>query len=330
MAKGLGTEIESQVQNVRSRMEFGRLDGVEFYETNSRFKKLYRSLEDMGPAADPELFRHFPVAAIAALESHFKSTVASVINSGPPYLERGLASAKERLKSAVDVLPSIHRKAVTIGEVVAHVLPFNSVASLENSLGMLLGTDLKSLIATARDPYRLRNGEEKETAQLIASVDDLWRGLALAFEKRHILAHEAATKFELSFGDAMAAVDSCSAFVRALDAVMWSTIWKTVPLTQHEMNVAAWSQYNAERRALAADIRTALTAATASGERARFRALHIEWKAFNKRWLAWEDEAFVMGSIRPMIAADSRERALRARREALQGWLSLMQPRQTQ
>jgi hypothetical protein len=61
------------------------------------------------------------------------------------------------------------------------------------------------------------------------------------------LAHEAATKFELSFDDAKAAVDSCAAFVNALDAVMWSTIWKDLPLTQHEMNVEAWSCCKAQQ-----------------------------------------------------------------------------------
>lgn len=326
MAKGFGAEIESLVQSMRARMQFGRVDGVELLETNARLVQLNRSLRGIGPASDPELFRHFPVAAVAVLETHFKATVASIINAGSPYLERGLALAKDRLKSAVDVVPLLHRKAVTIGEVVAHVIPFNSVSSLEAAFCALFDADIKTLVAGARDPYRLRGGSGSDADLLVLSADDLWRGLALAFERRHILAHEAATKFELSYDDAKASVDSCAAFVNALEAVMWSTIWKDLPLTQYEMNVEAWSRCKAERKALAADIRAALAVATESGERARFRELHASWKAFNKRWLAWEDEPFAMGSIRPMIAASSRERALRARREAIQGWLSLMRP----
>jgi hypothetical protein len=42
--------------------------------------------------------------------------------------------------------------------------------------------------------------------------------------------------------------------------------------------------------------------------------------------MAWEGEPFAMGSIRPMLAANSQERALAARREAIQGWLRLMRP----
>ena len=112
----------------------------------------------------------------------------------------------------------------------------------------------------------------------------------------------------------------------ALDAVMWSTIWKDLPLTQYEMNDEAWFCYKTERRALAAEIRKALAVATERGERARFRKLHAAWQECNKRWLAWKDESFAMGSIRPMIAAISRERALRSRREDIQDWLNLMLP----
>lgn len=324
MVKVFTTEIESQVQQMRARMQFGYADGVDLYETSMRLAQLDRSLRGIGPTSDPELFRHFPVAAVAALESHFKVTVAAIINTGSPYLERGLTLAKDRLKSAVDVVPLLHRKEVTVGEVVAHVIPFNSVSSLETAYSALLGTEIKRLVAEAQDPYRMRNGNVSGADLLVASVAELWRGLALAFEKRHILAHEAATKFEILFDEAKDAIDSCAAFVKALDAVMWSTVWKDLPLTQYEMNIEAWSSCNAERRALAAEIRVGLVVATQNGERARFRELHIEWKKFNKRWLDWEDEPFAMGSIRPMITAISQERALRARREAIQSWLSLM------
>ena len=325
MAKGFGAEIEAQVKSARDRMEFGRIDGVELFETNTRLAQLDRSLRTIGPAGDPELYRHFPVAAIAVLEGHFKATVAAIINTGSPYFERGLLLAKDRLKSAIDVVPLLHRKAVTIGDVIAHVIPFNSVSSLENAFCTLIGEDFKNMIAGAQSPYEVRN-EYVNPSVLVPSVADLWCALSLAFERRHILAHEAATKFLISFEDAKAAVESCALFVSALDAVMWSTIWKDEPLTQYEMNVAAWSRCKAVRATLAADLWKALAVATENEERARFRRMHATWKAFNKQWMAWEEEPFAMGSIRPMLAANSQERALAARRESIQGWLSLMRP----
>lgn len=325
MAKGFGAEIESQVRSVRERMEFGRIDGVELIETSARLSQLDRSLQTIGPAGDPELFRHFPVAAIAALEGHFKVTVATIINTGSPYLERGLLLAKDRLKSAVDVVPLLHRQTVTIGEVIAHVIPFNSVSSLENAFGALFDSNFKGMIAGAKSPYEVRNEYESPSA-LVPSVADLWSSLSLAFERRHILAHEAATKFLVSFDDAKSVLDSCALFVSALDAVMWSTIWKDEPLTQYEMNVAAWDRCKAVRATLASDLRRALAVATENGERARFRRLHALWKAFSRQWTDWEMEPFAMGSTRPMLAAYSQESALAARLSTIQNWLSLMRP----
>jgi hypothetical protein len=325
MAKSFGAEIETQVKSARNRMEFGRIDGVEHLEASKRLAQLDRSLQAIGPTGDQELYRHFPVATIAVLEGHFKTTVATIINEGSPYLERGLALAKDRLKSATDVVPLLHRKAVTIGDVIAHVIPFNSVSSLENAFCALLDVDFKMMIAGARNPYDMRN-ECVTPCVLVPSVADLWCALSLAFERRHILAHEAATKFLISFEDAKAAVDSCTLFASALDAVMWSTIWRDEPLTQYEMNVAAWSRCKEVRVNLAADLWKALAVATENGERVRFRRMHSAWKSFSKQWMDWEGEPFAMGSIRPMLAAISQERALAARREAIQGWLSLMRP----
>lgn len=325
MARGFGDQIEMQLKSARDRMEFGRFDGVELVETTTRFAQLASSLRALGPAGDPELFRHFPVAAIAVLEGHFKTTVATIVNAGSPYLERGLVLAKDRLKSAVDVVPLLHRKAVTIGDVIAHVIPFNSVSSLETAFGALLDGDFKSMVAGAQGPYEVRNEYANQDA-LVPSVADLWRALTLTFERRHILAHEAATKFPISFDEATTAVDSCALFASALDAVMWSTIWKDEPLTQSEMNVAAWRRCKAMRATLAADLWEALTVATANGERARFRRMHAAWRSLNEQWLSWEGEAVAMGSIRPMLSANSQERSLAARREAVKGWLSLMRP----
>lgn len=325
MAKNFGSQIEEQIRSTRSRNAFGRIDGVELIDTYWRIRTLQNSLQALGPLGDSELFRYFPVAAVAALEGHFKETVAAIINSGPIYLERGLSLAKDKLKSAADIVPLLHRKTVTIGAVVAHLIPFNSVSSLENAFDTLLDGSFKNMVATARDPHAERNGLAPFEA-IVPSISDLWRALALAFERRHILAHEAATQFELSFEDAKSAVEACTQVTRAIDAVLWATVWKHLPLTQYEMNVAACLQRDTARAALAATLRKAMVVATEDGERATFRKMHRAWKAYNDQWTSWESAQFAMGSMRPMLLAGSQERALVARRESVQNWLNVMRP----
>lgn len=324
MARSLDADIESQLKGARARLRGGSIDG-ELYDTNVRLWQLRKSLEAIGPSGDPELYRHFPVASIAVLESQFKGAIAAITNSGSPYLERGLQLAKERLRSAVDIVPLIHRKAVTIGELVAHVLPFNSTSSLENAFGALFNRELKTLIAAATDPFDVRN-ERVDSKPIVRDVASAFRALSLAFDRRHILAHEAATDYQISIDDARSDIESCSLFSKALDAILWATVWKKVPLTQYEMNLVAWESCKVVRTALAAKVRVAVAIAREDGERARFRQMHAAWKTFTKQWLAWESEPFAMGSIRPLLSAISQERALRARLESIDGWIGLMRP----
>lgn len=323
MARSMGTQIESQLLEARGRLRGGSIDGG-FYDANVRFWQLGKSLEGVGSGGDPELFRHFPVASVAILESHFKATVTAIVDAGSPYLERGLQLAKDRLKFAADV-PLLHRKSATIGELVAYVLPFNSISSLESTFGTLFDDDLKVLVAQVKDPYDERN-ERPGAEAIVPNIEVLWRGLSQAFDRRHILAHEAATRYVLSFDDAKSDIDSCALISKALDALMWSTVWRAVPLTQYEMNVAAWKSCKAVRAVLAAKIRAALAISTEDGKRARFRQMHAAWKTFTRQWLSWEDEPFVMGSIRPMLNAIAQERSLKARLESIEAWISLMRP----
>ncbi|GEM_PF-3466703 len=323
MAKGFGALIEEEINSARNRLELGRIDGVDVYETFLRLNSLKGSLEKIGSDGDEELFRYFPVAAIAALEGHFKAVVATVVNEGSEYTERGIVLAKDKLKSATDILPLLHRQAVSIGDLVAYVIPFNSIGSIENAFTTLLNKDFKELVAKAINPYDVRNRREKPRL-LVHSVKNLWTDLALAFERRHILAHETATRFSLTYEDAKSAIDACKLLAEALDAILWATIWKETPLTQYEMNCAAWESRKAVRCSLAAALRKALKIANSKGVKTDFCRIHLKWKIFNREWSSWETEFFWMGSIAPMLSARSQEKAFSARKDAIENWIMQM------
>jgi hypothetical protein len=315
--------IEQELRAAKGRIMGGFADGLHL-DTSARFTTLIRSLESLGSEGDPELYRHFPVAAVAILESDFKAAVASIVNLGGEYLSRGLELTRDRFRSAVEVVPMIHRETVTVGELVAYALPFNSVASLE-AVGKLLGKDLKGLCQSAANPHQVRT--ESSTPDLVVpDVEALWRDLSTTFQRRHILAHEAASKYEVSASDARASVEGCQRFTEALNAILWSTIWADEPLTQYEMNVRSWQDYLATRAALARRLKEGLAAATERAERDRFRRLHRQWKQFSESWATWELEPFAMGSIRPMLAAISRKQLAEFRLKSLESWLSRIQP----
>ena len=130
VARQSAQELEVQLQEVRSRMHAVRVEG-EIQSTVVRLHSLQNALFRLEEDSVPELFRHFPVAAISVLESHFKYTVMSMVNSGPDNLERGLKLLREGQKPAIDIITLIHRRTTTIGEIIAHSIPFKSLGRVE-------------------------------------------------------------------------------------------------------------------------------------------------------------------------------------------------------
>lgn len=315
--------VEARLRAARARAGFFGVVEGSFLDTTERFTRLGLSLNRLGPSADAELFRHFPVAAIAALEGHFKQVVAAIVDGGESYMERGLLLAKERLKATPDVIPMVHKRTVSVGELVADILPFSALSHLEVTLSKLLDDDFKSLVSSAVDPYHARNRYE-EAPPLVSDVSKLWRHLHETFERRHILAHETASSYPVSREDAVIAVEGCQSVANATEAVLWSTVWRDVPLTQYEMNIAAHESYRKSRGELAASLRRGLKVASENDGRARFGRAHLAWKKMSMDFSLWGVERFSGGSIRPLLLSSTREVATRNRTEEIDGWINLI------
>lgn len=318
MAHG-SNRLEKHLLSARGRQQLALADGAQ-YESSIRLSSLRSSLEKIGPDGDAEMYRYFPIASIAILETHFKSTVTVIVNSGSPYLERGLNLVKDRLRTAADFFPPLHRKTITVGELVAHQLPFNSISSYDETLGALLEVNVKSFLRTVQEPQSVRS--DLNVGPLVSDIDELWRALVETFEQRHILAHEAASKYIVTYEHARSSVRSAQAITRALDAMLWATVWKEEPLTQFEMNSEAWDRYRQTRSAFAKNLLRARRVTQINRQQKAFNQIHRSWKRYALAWACWEEESFGSGSIRPLIAANVRDRLMRSRDKDLTDWLA--------
>ena len=312
--------IENELIESRARSRGGKVDG-KYVETMSRLAALERSLRALGSAADPELFRHFPVAAISVLETQFKFAIATLVDSGAPYFERGLGLCREKLTSAADVLVLLGRGRVSAGDLVAYLIPFNSVASLESAFSALVDEDFKNLIGRIEDHYFVR-AKVGTGGPIVQSVSELWASLARTFERRHILAHESAGSFRVNYEDAELALASVAVFAKALDAMLWVTAWKDQPLTQYEALEASLAEFHEARNLLAQRLRKGLQIATEDGHRKRFRSMYFQWRAYSREWARWLDEGFSGGSIRPLVAARNGTFALKNQIDEMANWVS--------
>ena len=326
MAKGNSNsaELERQLTEIRSRSGIELPDGG-LYETTQRAHSLLGTFVSLPDGVNEEIYRHFPVAAIATLETNFRVVVTRLVDSGSPYFERGLQLAKDHLKTSAEHFALLHRKSVSVGEMIAYSLPFNSLASIEAPLSALFGADLKAMVSTAVSPVWARN-DFSENTQVVANVPELWRGLAETFARRHILAHEAAVSYKVSCKDAETAVVVCSELCEALEAILWSTIWKDVPFNQVEMNDEAWEKSQRTRLRLTSSVKLGLAIARADGSRQRFITQHLAWKRYASSLLRWLDEPFSMGSIRPLLASRDRDMVWLHRCDELDKWIGRMRP----
>lgn len=145
-------------------------------------------------------------------------------------------------------------------------------------------------------------------------ISTLWSNLHKTFYERHILAHESATQFVMTYEKAFDALSCVSLIIETTEAVLWSTVWKDEPLTQFEMNNAAWEKYQHARGNLAKALRGRRRVADTNLERSRFRKLHFRWKSWTTDWCEFVGDRFMGGSIRPLIQASELT-------EAFESWI---------
>lgn len=271
--------VSREIVEVRSRLTTG-WHTVSF-DVDTRLHALRRAI---GEADHPEIRRHIPVSAIAALQTMAKGLVVDLIKIGEPYRTRAGGLLKERV-AIKDAIEWFHGEAFTFGEVVAHALTFNSMTDVHTVVESLLGVDFKRLLSTAVDPYHLRNGI-KDAEPIVQDVDALYRDVQEIFRVRHILAHEAAPNLEVSKADANRMLDSVVRLVTGIGAVLWATAYADLPLTTYEMNVRASTELLAARERLAAVIartrdlakkRNCDDASWFTEHQARWQALSDEW-----------------------------------------------------
>lgn len=283
--------LSDQIRELQSRLDPQLRRGYG-WPIHHRIEELYRALDAISPNAH-ELLRHFPVAAVAILESYLKGVVAAVIDHGPEYLERGLKLIGDRALKVPEALSIIQSRTATPGQLIAHFIPCSSVSHLEEPLDAVLGFNVKQRMKTAIPVAAVRSQIENP----LLAVDDvpaLWQKLAQLFTHRHVLAHEAAMGYVIAVDQANASIEAVQQFMLGVDAVLWATIWADVPLTQREMTDKAWRDMGAARKRLADLLRSLRKTARLNRRR------HSIWRTYFLQYMeGYADEQ--MGSIRGLV-----------------------------
>lgn len=308
-----------EIEEVRSRLLLKRWDTMS-YDVHQRLFQLKKLI---GTSIGDEMHRHVVVASIAALQTFHRGTIVSIVDSGDEYKTRAAENVPEKI-SMKDALTWLSGKSATFGELVAHSAPCNSVTDLVSWLSTLLACDMKQSLAEAVDPYDRRNRVEKP-AKVIKDIDRLLTDLAEAFRLRHIFAHEAAPTVAINADECISLLGAVERWVAGVDAVLWATTYRNLPLTQWEMNQHAHAEVQEARKKLASAMRKALSDARTAGSASWLRSNHFAWM---KATLDWTRDTYgsLQGTMWPAVAGSDLARALQVRTAQVMDWNSSQSP----
>ncbi len=301
------TNRRNYIQEIEAKRARERLHSL---SSMLRVQTLTRAFERVKD--DAELRRYFPVALVAALEGFARDLIRHLIDKRGDALDSLLASswAKEQ-KFDLTILGAVGGQKISVGELIAHLVPLKTVDSILSVLSATIGTDFAVCLATVHDRWKVEvEGQPKQP--IVGDAPLLMRTLADMYRHRNVLAHETAADVTLSAEDIALQLIAVADFMHAAQQVVDNTIDPSAPLTQEAINTAAGVALALAERGLAASL---AEARTRIDERLAQQMVHTHeaWLAYCAVQVGAEGTLFEGGSIRPMIEAQAREALIRAR-----------------
>lgn len=280
-----------------------------------RLDKLRRAL----PTAQPEqeLLRYFPIAVVAIAEGFFRKAIGELLDADPARLGRVLDSPFGReQKFDLSILGAVAGKSVTVGDLVAHLLPFKGVDHIEAHMSLVIGSSFFGQLRIVHDRVAVEL-EGKPKAPIIKDLDQVLAHLAKAFEYRHIFAHELAESHVIAPAEVAGILDSASVFLSASAEVVGNTLQPNYPLTQADMNTRAAAGFRDADRALTRRLKQFSKTLRPNQKRALDRAQKV-WVKFREAHAAFVRLEAEGGSMAPLLVAGALEEVTRERIDHLE------------
>ncbi|WFC41830.1 hypothetical protein [Pseudoxanthomonas sp. SE1] len=166
----------------------------------------FRSIKSMDKSVSfrNEWLKYGAIGYIACVEGYFRILIADLINYGDPFLSR-VPELKE-IKFNAEAVVAIHKRKVSIGEFVAHLLPINGVSDVNSHLSALAGDDFLRMYLTQPCSGQNTKSVGEVFPREIGMVEKL-------FKLRHLYAHELATKEKVPVKEIDSLVGSAAMFV---------------------------------------------------------------------------------------------------------------------
>lgn len=226
---------------------------------NSRYDYMHRlfridgavqDLENNGGRFKNELLRYIPISMVACFEAFFKSAVRDLVDFGAPFSDNVKKfNQAQNIKLDFEVLGAIQAKSLTVGELVAHVLPYNNLSDVNSNLTTLLGNDFLSELKRFKKKSRFE-AENTFRSDFVERAGEIFQSVERMYKIRHIFCHESPTSYKVDYEIIIQDYQNCKAFLEQSNSLIDEILYPNAPVTQTEMNIESGKMFEDKEREL--------------------------------------------------------------------------------
>lgn len=285
-------DLVAEIKEIRERSPYVSLS------VPPRFQMLVSAFRS-SPSLDSELLRYVPIGTIACVEGFYRNAIKEFIDAGSPWLDNAAALANDLPKIDFDLLRAIHGRAVTIGELISHVVRLNDLEQIGGIMSSIIGENFLGRLTTVHDRWEVEI-EHKPSKPIISNAATVFADVRELFRLRHIYAHELADLDSPDHESLALKLESAFAFLNASSALATDLLHPGTPLTQAAIN----ESIGAELDDLRLRIDTTITQITAHVDRRRHVLLtksQKQWVKYMEAQSLFDASAFKGGTIYPAI-----------------------------
>jgi uncharacterized protein YecT (DUF1311 family) len=242
------------------------------------------------------------VSLVTSIEVFFRGAVTSLIDHGPPYVDKADSLIKD-LKFDVSSVRALQGQEITLGAVASLVPSFQNLKNICSTMDTILGVSFMPAISNVHNRWEVEVKQQPKKP-IIGDVDLLAKVLSKLFECRHIAVHELPQDLELSTEDIHVFIDVTEQFLKASLEYISELLDPGAPLQQQPMNARANQQASDANTEM--EVQYAKLRGLVGEEReVELDAAQASWRAFRAATASFDGNEYRGGTISPLIYSKS-------------------------
>lgn len=194
--------------------------------------------------SDLELLKYFPIGLVTMIEVYFKLAIEQLIDHGPPYSDHADKLANGT-KFDMSMINALLGKTITIGQLLAHMVPINNLENINSALSSLFSKDFLAEIPLVHDRFEVEV-HKKPKSPIIVDQNLTYRSISELFSLRHILVHEQGNNIKLDHNAIKDFFAHTEILLKASDEFIGNELYPGAPLTQSDMTKESCDQFTAD------------------------------------------------------------------------------------